>query len=301
MLLCDAVGFPGRVFARVEFGAPGVHWPALSFARHSALQDWLLRFHPQRDIVILVGADDPRHVRPCEDRGRLLSAIQIDHPLVTPTRDLVSPQELARERSLHGERRDLSLPLARAWRFVDRPLARDAYPDMVQRFVAPHRRGAMIEVAASEAARLMREAVASDFARRPDIAARTDELLRCEPERDREFARAIRRIEGHVRKSGRLLSFRAGLRSMPNSAERLLKALRHRFVAQRGRCALCDRPIPSEPANPILQLSVDRIDNRNDAYSEDNIQITHLGCNRGRNNASLAHWSEYVALMRDRA
>lgn len=298
MLLCDAVGFPGRVFARVEFRAPGAHWPVLSFARRAALQDWLLRFQPRRDIVILLGADDPRHMHPREDRGRILAAVQIDHPLVTPTRDLVPARELARDMTLHRERRDLSVPLARIWRFVNRPLAHEAYPDMVQRFAAPHRRGQIIEVAASEAARLMREAVAADFASRPERVAETGRYS-CDPQRDREFVRAIRRMEGHVRKSGRTLSFRAGLRSMPETPQRLLGALRRRFIAQNGLCALCDAPIPAEPANPILQLSVDRIDNRNDAYSESNIQLTHLGCNRGRNNASLAHWSEYIALLRD--
>lgn len=297
MLLGDVVGFPDRVFARTEFAAPGDRWPALSFSRHAALQDWLPRFRPQRDIVIIVGADDPLRVDPSDDRGRLLSVVQIDHPLVMRTRDLVSASELARELRRCGERRDFSLPLARAWRFTGRPLAGEFYPDMVQRFVAPHRRGAMIEVAASEAARLMLETVALVFSR--TLEHRTREApARLAAGRDWEFMQAIRRIESHARKSGRILTFRAGRRSMPDTAGELLGALRRLFSTQDGRCALCKQPIPSSPANSLLQLSVDRVDNSNHAYAESNIQLTHLGCNRVRNSASLAHWSEYMALLR---
>ena len=63
-------------------------------------------------------------------------------------------------------------------------------------------------------------------------------------------------------------------------------------------CALCDRPIPLKPENPLLQMSRDRTDSANKVYDWQNTRLTHLACNLGKSDATVEEWRDYLALLR---
>jgi len=71
-----------------------------------------------------------------------------------------------------------------------------------------------------------------------------------------------------------------------------------RWEAQDGMCALCDRPIPLEPENKLLQMSQDRTDSANLTYDWQNMRLTHLACNLGKSDATVDEWLGYLALIR---
>ena len=66
----------------------------------------------------------------------------------------------------------------------------------------------------------------------------------------------------------------------------------------KGSCALCGRPIQLSTANRLLQMSPDRLDNGNGGYTRSNTRLTHVGCNLGRNVASLEDAKEWLSCIR---
>jgi hypothetical protein len=47
----------------------------------------------------------------------------------------------------------------------------------------------------------------------------------------------------------------------------------------------------------MLQCSPDRIDSNNPSYSGDNLQITHLACNLGKNDCTSEEFEEWLQLI----
>lgn len=292
MMLREIVGADSRLFARVEAAPAGPAWPALSFSSRASLDDLLCKFKPQRDLVLMIGADDPLRVFRRQDRGRLLSVVQIAPSPAVATRDLVPAVAIDRERLRHGARWDVSLPLRRAWSFVRRPVLRDAYPEIFDLLIEPHKRGCVATVPALDVTRLLCEPVRwrsfdQDSVARIDYAAY-----------DMDLSRALRRASERARKSGRFFVLRAASRRALKASDGVIE-LRRILARQRGQCALCGGTIEPGSANPLLQVSIDRIDNGNGAYERDNIQLTHLACNRARNSSSIAEWLTYCAMLDD--
>jgi hypothetical protein len=67
-----------------------------------------------------------------------------------------------------------------------------------------------------------------------------------------------------------------------------------------GHCALCDGAIPLGTTNKLLQLSCDRIDSANIAHDWNNAQLTHLGCNLAKSDATIGEWRQYLDVLRER-
>jgi hypothetical protein len=49
----------------------------------------------------------------------------------------------------------------------------------------------------------------------------------------------------------------------------------------------------------MLSPSPDRIDSDNGAYTEDNVQITHLACNLAKNRYGAAEFRGWLDIVRD--
>jgi hypothetical protein len=86
-------------------------------------------------------------------------------------------------------------------------------------------------------------------------------------------------------------------RSMPNDCD-LRQMLMQRWREQDGVCALCDKAIPLEPPNKLLQMSPDRTDSANKAYDWQNTRLTHRACNLGKSDATIEEWHDYLAMVR---
>jgi hypothetical protein len=74
-------------------------------------------------------------------------------------------------------------------------------------------------------------------------------------------------------------------RTVPNDLD-VEQMLVQKWHDQKGLCALCDKPIPWNSTNKLLQLSRDRADSANKTYDCQNTQLTHLACNLGKNDAT---------------
>jgi hypothetical protein len=77
----------------------------------------------------------------------------------------------------------------------------------------------------------------------------------------------------------------------------LIELLCSKLQAQGNLCALCHRPLSLDSANRMLQCSPDRIDSNNPSYSGDNLQITHLACNLGKNDCTSEEFEEWLQLI----
>jgi hypothetical protein len=113
---------------------------------------------------------------------------------------------------------------------------------------------------------------------------------------ENELRRLARLIAQRVASSGQLITSPAPLRRGPE--DDLLKVLREAWQKQNGRCALCTAAIPLTAANALMGMSTDRIDSAEKAYREDNIQLTHLGCNLAKSSESMEDWADYLAMLR---
>jgi hypothetical protein len=111
-----------------------------------------------------------------------------------------------------------------------------------------------------------------------------------------ELSRLVAMIKQDVARSGLPSSGVNPQRFLPNDSDVFLM-LMERWNDQDGMCALCDRPIPLEPENRLLQMSRDRTDSANKAYDWHNTRLTHLACNLGKNDADLGDWMGYLALQ----
>ncbi|WP_342361607.1 HNH endonuclease [Terrarubrum flagellatum] len=295
MRLGDVADGRGRMFARIEIAPAGSFWPALSV--RSPARGWLHGVRPRHDLILYVGADDPRRVKERDDRGRLLSAVMIDSHIFAHTRDLVPFAAIEDERRRGAERLDYSVRFSRAWRFVERPLMSAAYPETFGTFVEPHKRGCVVEVSAADVSRLLTEPIEScPVPQAPREAVDRAPLME---DYSTDIARACRGAADRARRSGRLIVKRAARREKPESRPEMEQALRRIIVSQEGCCALCGGPVPANSENELLKLSIDRIDNSDLSYSLRNMQIAHLGCNRARGGGSSADWVSYVRMISD--
>jgi hypothetical protein len=86
-------------------------------------------------------------------------------------------------------------------------------------------------------------------------------------------------------------------RAVPNDLD-VVQMLVQKWHDQIGLCALCDKPIPWNPTNKLLQLSRDRADSANKTYDYQNTQLTHLACNLGKSDATAHEWGDYLAMVR---
>ncbi|MCX7584913.1 hypothetical protein [Phenylobacterium sp. 58.2.17] len=107
---------------------------------------------------------------------------------------------------------------------------------------------------------------------------------------------ALARIAASAARSGEQRTSSYPQRSAERS-DPLEALLRETWAAQKGACSLCGVAIPISPQNPLLQLSVDRIDSDVKEYVRGNVQITHLGCNLAKNSAPMEHWGEFFGVI----
>jgi hypothetical protein len=112
-----------------------------------------------------------------------------------------------------------------------------------------------------------------------------------------EISRLVNLIRQDV---GRAETERTGVYP-PRLAEdgnELFRSLLTKWHDQNGCCALCGGSIPLQPNNRLLQMSRDRVDSAVKIYDAANIQLTHLGCNLAKNDATITEWREFLMMLR---
>jgi hypothetical protein len=296
MFLEDIVGPDTRLYAKSEWGPAGPLWPALSFSQPGVANRFGSIYTRGRDRVITVGTGNPRDTLDPAYRQRLMSIVDVAPHVIVATGDLVEPETWKHAQQTHPGRWKLSMPIVRCWTFSDLPEAKACMPATYRRFANPTTRGRPIPVENAD-----RETLLALELTAVEIPSYIERRLHTIPENqllNRDITRLVGNIVNSVERAG---TERTGVypeRSSLNFSD-LFNLLNGLWRRQQGTCGLCNGRIVPGEENPLLRMSVDRIDSMNKAYDSDNVHLTHVGCNLAKNSASVEEWAEFLNVLRD--
>jgi hypothetical protein len=133
----------------------------------------------------------------------------------------------------------------------------------------------------------------------PTIQETDESVRRIAILRDKTVNSEAVRIAGlvfnRVRCSGLTFEHRGPVRTAPiDFILQVAEKLKHEPL----ECDLCGGQIELGNPNRLLQASPDRIDSSKGEYGPQNFELTHLACNLGKNNASVADFQEWLELVR---
>jgi hypothetical protein len=304
MYVRDMMHPDGRVFLKSEWGPISDSWPCVSFTKRSVGDYLRLSFRPGKDILLYVGTTNPEMTENPEHRSRILSAVVIQPNQVLETRKIVPSASWQASFATWGDRWPHAMAVTRAANALGPPFpdARSTIPAAYRAFGEIANRGGVVEAIGEERDAAMSIEVEETVLRLSDdvrrylamahaIAQDIDLSVR------QEISRMALLIEARVRSSGAPSARINPQRHAPNLSD-IVVVLTAKWKSQRGRCLLCGGRIIPKPANPMLQASADRIDSSNGAYSEDNVQITHLACNWAKNQYGTSHFEEWLDTVR---
>jgi hypothetical protein len=294
MKLAEIASPDTRLFAKSEFGPASDQWPALSFSSRKIASDFAAIYRQDRDFVVYVGTGDPEKTEKPEHRQRLLSVLTVEPRAPISTRELVPAETWKSTIRRWGNRREWSLPITTTYDVAGFPLAREKIPLTYRSLGNLPSLGRCVPVQQTEYQTIFDlglNPVALDLGERAQVAMRHNKELR------EELTRLVELIKQDV---ARATAARTGVypvRNLPNDSD-IFTMLLERWKQQEGICTLCDRPIPLKPPNKLFQMSRDRTVSANKTYAWENTRLTHLACNLGKSDATLAEWQDYLTLIR---
>jgi hypothetical protein len=299
MILTDVVAENGRIWVKSEWAPASEAWPAVSFSKRSVGDRLRREFRPGRDVIVYVGASNPATTEKPEHRQRLLSAVNIEPQQILETRDCI-PAESWAEAQAHFRGRWLwCMPTKDIWTIAGYPLARQVMPSTYRRLGLMENRGNVVEVAPEERDALLQlaiDAVPFERPRKVEAFGKARTLLNLsDPIRD-DIGRMVGLILERVAAGGAEQTSIRPVRTLRESDLHIVLGVKWR--EQDGRCYLCRGPLFPRTGNYLLQSSADRLDSQDNAYSEANTFLTHLGCNLGKNKASLGDFEDWLAVVR---
>jgi hypothetical protein len=286
-----------RLFAKSEFGPIGDRWPAISFSSRKIASDFASGFRRGIDFVIYIGTTDPTSTENPAHRSKVLSAITFEPNAPISTEEIVPPEAWQESIEKWGIRWEWSLPVTEGFEFDPFLDARTMMPATYARLGSLQSLGRCIPIEADELAVLRAAAVVRRplrvraAARRIVLMNPTDNDLR------REISRVAISVQQRIEASGQARAGFNPIKTGPNLSD-IMATLGERWIAQEQRCLLCERPISLVSKNPLLKMSVDRVDSADKSYDPANVHLTHLACNLGKSSATMAEWQDYVAMIR---
>jgi hypothetical protein len=110
-----------------------------------------------------------------------------------------------------------------------------------------------------------------------------------------EAKRIAQLILARVAASGKTAEHTSPVRTAPdNIADLILELLRTTGLI----CYLCGGHMQIDADNRLLRPSPDRIDSSIANYGPENLKLAHLGCNLGKNDATVDEFSQWLAVLR---
>lgn len=299
MRLQDVLQREARIWFKSEWGPADDHWPAVSFSKRS-VGDYLRReFRPGRDAIIYVGTSSPATTPIPEHRQSLLSAISIEPQQLLETRECVPAASWEDAQQNFRGRWWWSMPALAIWEIEGFPSVYDVPPTTYSQLGLIQNRGNVVEVLGDDRKAVLGLPVSAVAFERPRKAASfsTARTMLNLPEAiRRDIGRMAANILGRVIASGSERSSVNPTRTLGETDIHIMLACE--WEQQKGLCFLCSGPLLPGTKNYLLQASPDRIDSTDNAYSEANTQITHLGCNLAKNKVSLADFEDWLAVVR---
>lgn len=286
-----------RFFLKSEFGPLSNFWPALSFSKRSIATSFATEFSRTSDFVIYVGTSDPERTLNPEHRSSLLSLVRPEPRTPINTKDIVPNDSWQWAQREYPDQWEWSLPIENGFTIIGYPPARATCPNAYGQLGRFENFGRCVEILGEERAALLSLDIEAQEIELTDRAQRVLNLNPTDDQLRRELSRLTGLIVADADRAGKTFSSSHPDRSAGNYGETFL-ILKEIWDAQGGCCPLCGQNIPIETENPLLQMSRDRIDSTNKAYDRENLQITHLGCNLGKNQFSAEQWNEYLSAIR---
>lgn len=288
--VADILTTTSRIFLKSEYGPVSELWPAVSFSQENYAKELGRLINPEADLVLFAGTQNDS--TPPQMRGKLLCASRVRAGNPVDSALLVDHDTFAKFQASAGPRFAYSLPVTDAWEFPDLPGAKTVLGKAYSRIGQGNRRSSWIELSRKNV-----ERVASLAIRRVPLVlpplenfeiSDTSNIL------EKELSRILALMSNRAQRGGSERTRREPIREVAVSQ----KDLRALWEAQQGRCKLCAAPIPLGTSNFLLSMSADRIDSQNPRYDPDNTQLTHCGCNLGKNEADVATFNEWLSTVR---
>jgi hypothetical protein len=293
MKLVEITSQDTRLFAKSEFGPVHTHWPGLSFSHHKIATEFAALYRQDRDLVIYVGTGDSEKTEAPEHRRALLSIAAIEPSSPIRTRDMVAVETWGRVVHKWGERWEWSLPIITSYDVTGFPQARDVMPFTYRSLGNLPSLGRCVPVQESEYPALF----ALDLDPPLHLRERIQQAMDHNAALWADISRLVALIKERIAASGTQRLGVNPLRYGPNDSD-IAVMLMERWREQNEMCVLCDRRIPVQPKNKLLQMSPDRTVSPNQAYDWQNTRLTHLACNLGKNDATMDEWDDYLSLVR---
>lgn len=299
MILGDVIPQDGTIWLKSEFGPADEDWPAVSFSKRTVGELLRREFRPGRDIILYVGTSSPKTTKDPRHRQRIMSAVSIEPQHIVETRDCIPAEAWEAAQQEFRGRWFWSMVALEIWDVEDLPLAYDVAPLTYRQLGLMMNRGNVVRAVAEEQNALLNLRIKKVQFVVPQKAARfrpTRSFLNLPANVRAEIARMAEGIKGRVA--------RGGTQDLRNNPVRLLGdtdvqiMLGAAWDAQRGLCYLCHGPLFTGTKNFLLQPSPDRLDCQDVHYNQENTRITHLGCNLGRNKASVQDFEEWLLVVR---
>ncbi len=293
----DLLVADSKLFAKSEFAPANEDWPALSFSSNKIAADFQKIYKRGKDFLIFVGTSNPDDTPEQAHRQNLLSVISIDPKRIISTKTIVSPVSWARAQAKYPDRWDVSLPILQAWEVIGFPSAHEKLPATYIKFRNPGTRGHPIPIESSDIDSLRQlelQQTPLNLSKRileNAFSSQDEDQLR------KELSRLAEAIRADVNRAGSETNGSYPHRSAPNISD-VYSSLLKKWRSTGGCCALCSQKINLKNKNKLLQMSRDRIDSSDKSYSDANLQITHLGCNLGKSDATTAEWKEFLSHLR---
>ncbi len=305
MQIADMMKPNGRVFLKSEWGPINDGWPCLSFTKRSVGDRLRLNFRPGRDVLIYVGTTSPETTEDPEHRSRLISAVTVEANHILETRKIVPPESWASSVANWGDRWPHSMAIIDAANIDGPPYphAHDVIPAAYRSFAEIANRGGIVEAYDSEREAIMKlSATRLQLNLREDVIAYLKLRQVLSPEVDKLIKQDVWRMADliiHRVKNGGEPSVKINpLRTAPNFSDLCALLFRKWQEDQKGVCALCGGRLTYQGVNRMLQPSADRIESLNGAYDENNVQITHMGCNLAKNKYGFEQFEDWLSVIR---
>ncbi|WP_213803751.1 hypothetical protein [Granulicella sp. dw_53] len=289
--LGDLLSANSRVFLKSEYGPVSNEWPAVSFSVEGYARKLAEIFDTKEDWVLFAGTDD-HDLTPPEFRKKLLCVVRIRSGPPVDSGVLVDPGRLNYFQQGDPKKFAYSLQATAAWKLATLPAARDLLKEKYGVIGRGQARKSYLILSPTEIDRLKDLPVAR-------IA------LSVLPLDEFHLAEVIDSLEDQFDRLLGLLTRRAQLggtavsRNAPIRIVKLTKQdLREMWAEQGGLCRLCNAAIPRSTRNFLLQVSADRTDSKVETYSRANTQLTHLGCNYGKNSADAEQFADWLRIVR---
>ena len=299
MKLRDILRSDSRVFLKSEWGPASDDWPAVSFSKRAVGNKIRSVYVPGRDFIIYVGTSNAVNTKEAAHRSRLLSVATIDHRQEYRTWELIPKESWEEAQVEHADRWLYSFAISSAWDITDLPLASAVLPLSYRQLGNPANFGSIVEINASERDAILALNLEPVTLRKQPAALKGDARAR--------YLDADKSLKEEIYRMALRIAQRAGMSNMQTSRLNpqrdanppydTQQMLFNKWEEQKGRCGLCQRPIPMPPATGLLQPSPDRIDSKNTSYRDDNVHITHLGCNYAKNKFDIDAFEDWLEVI----